>query len=138
MKFIAGAIPELISNLIPNNKQFYLSKDWVTDKLIPILKTMNQRAIEQKGMIESNRGAHSNTIIVCVVLGSAILATAILVLVCFKNQTSMSNRLQNIVHNLVNSVGLRAPNPMPDFRFKIRNTNVKKLKKMCFNPVIKP
>ena len=115
MKFIAGAISELISNLIPNNKQFYLSRDWVTDELIPILKTMNQRAIEQKGIIENNQGAHSNTIIVCVVLGSAILTTAILVLVCFKNQTSMSNRLQNVVHNLVNSVGLRAPNPMPNF-----------------------
>ena len=116
MNFIDGAISELISNLIPNDKQFYLSKDWVTDELIPTLKAMNQRAIEQKRIIESNQGAHSNTIIICVVLGSAILTTAILVLACFKNQTSMSNRLQNVVHNLVNSVGLRAPNPMPNFR----------------------
>ena len=116
MKFIAGAIFELISNLLPNNNKFYLSRDWVTDELIPLLKTMNQRASEQRGIIESNQGAHSNTIIVCVVLGSAILMTAILVLVCYKNQAGMSNRLQNTVHNLLNSVGLRAPNPMPDFR----------------------
>ena len=105
MKFIAGAIYELISNLLPNNKQFYLSRDWVTDKLIPLLKTMNQRATEQRWIIENNQGVHSNTIIVCVVLGSAILMTAILV-VCYKNQASMSNRLQNAVHNLLNSVGL--------------------------------
>ena len=116
MKFIAGAISELITNLLPNNKQFYLWRDWVTDELIPLLKTMNQRATEQRGIIENNQGVHSNTIIVCVVLGSAILMTAILVLVCYMNQVSMSNRLQNAVHNLLNSVGLRAPNPMPDFR----------------------
>ena len=88
----------------------------MTDELIPTLKTMNQRAIEQMGIIESNQGVHSNTTIVCVVLRSAILTTAILVLVCFKNQKSMSNRLQNAVHNLMDSEGLRAPNPMPDFR----------------------
>ena len=117
MKFIAGAISELISNLIPNNNKFYLSRDWVTDELIPLLKTMNQRATEQRGItIENNQGAHSNTVIVCVVLGSAILMTAILVLVCYKNQAGVSNRLQNAVHNLLNSVGLRAPNSMPDFR----------------------
>ena len=116
MKFIAGAISNLISNLMPNNDQYYLSRDWVTDELIPTLKTMNQRAIQQKGVIKNNQGVNSNTTIVCVVLGSAILTTAILVLVCFKNQTSISNRLQNAVHNLMDSVGLKEPNPLPDFR----------------------
>ena len=43
MNFIASAISELISNLIPNDKQFYLTKGWVTEELIPTLKAMNQR-----------------------------------------------------------------------------------------------
>ena len=84
--------------------------------MIPTLKAMNQRAIELKGITENNQGAQSNTIIICVVLGSAILIISILVLVCFKAQTNMSNRLQNVVHNLVNNVGLRAPNPLPNFQ----------------------
>ena len=104
MKFIAGAITNLIDNLMPNNDRYYVSSDWVTDELIPTLKTMNQRAIQLKGAIESNKGVNFNTTIVCVVLGSAILTTAILVLLCFKNQTSISNRLQNAVHNRHNSV----------------------------------
>ena len=73
MNFIAGAITELISNLIPNDKQFYLTKGWVTDELIPTLKAMNQQAIELKGITEDNQWAQSNTIIICVILGSAIL-----------------------------------------------------------------
>ena len=116
MNFIARAFTDLISNLIPNDKQFYLTKGWVTDELIPTLKAMNQRAIELKGITENNQGVQSNTIIICIVLGSAILTISILVIICFKAQTNMSNRLQNVVHNLVNSVSLRAPNPMPNFR----------------------
>ena len=115
MKFITGAISELIKNLLPSNNKYYLTRDWVTDKLIPLLKTMNQRAAEQRGFIQNNQGIHSNTIIVCVVLGAAVFMISILIFTCYKSQAGMSNRLQNAVHNLLNSVGLRAPNPMPDF-----------------------
>ena len=116
MKFITGAISELIKNLLPNNNKYYLTRDWVTDELIPLLKTMNQRAAEQRGIIQNHQEIHSNTIIVCVVLGAAVLMISIYIYVCYKNQAGMSNRLQNAVHNLLNNVGLRAPNPKPDFR----------------------
>ena len=76
---------------------------------------MNQRAAENRGTIQNNQEIHSNTIIVCVVLGAAVLMIAILIFICHKSQAGMSNRLQNAVHNLLNSVGLRAPNPLPDF-----------------------
>ena len=116
MNFIAGAITELISNLVPNDKRFYLTKGWVTSELIPTLKAMNQRAVELKGITINNQRVQSNTIIACIILGSTILVISILVITCFKTQNNMFNRLQNVVHNLMNSVGLRAPNPMPDFR----------------------
>ena len=77
---------------------------------------MNQRAIELKGITINNHWVQSNTIIVCIIMGSAILVISILVITCFKAQNNMFNKLQNVVHNLMNNVGLRAPNPMPDFR----------------------
>ena len=86
MKFLAGAITNLIENLMPNENRYYVSRNWVTDELIPTLKTMNQRAIQLKGAIESNKGVNFYTTIVCVILGSAILTTAIFVVLCFRNQ----------------------------------------------------
>ena len=56
MKFIAGAISNLIDNFMPNDNRYYVSSNWVTDELIPTLKTMNQRAIQLKGAIENNKG----------------------------------------------------------------------------------
>ena len=85
MNFIVGAITELISNLVPNDKRFYLTKGWVTSELIPTLRAMNQRAIELKGITINNQWVQSNTIIVCIILGSAILVISILVITCFKN-----------------------------------------------------
>ena len=116
MKFIAGAIANLIKNLMPNENRYYVSRNWVTDELIPTLDTMNQRAIQLKGAIANNKGVNFYTTIMCVILGSAILITAIFMAYCFRNQSTISNRLQNAVHNLMDNVGLRAPNQLPNFR----------------------
>ena len=88
----------------------------MTDEIIPTLKTMNQRAMQLKGAIENNKGVNFYPTIVCVILGSAILTTAIFIVLCFRNQSNISNSLQNAVHNLMDNVGLRAPNQLPNFR----------------------
>ena len=116
MKFIAGAITNLIKNLMPNENRYYVSRNWVTDEIIPTLDTMNQRAIQLKGAIETNKGVNFYTTMICVILGSAILIIAMFMAYCFRNQSTISNRLQNAVHNLTDNAGLRAPNQIPDFR----------------------
>ena len=115
MNFVNGTVSLLISNLMPNNKAYYVNRDWIKDELFPLMHSVNEKTSENRDNIQDNQTAHFNSMIIIVDIASLLGLVSILTLVCYKTQSSLSGKLTNAVHSIFNKLGTRATNEVLPF-----------------------